>query len=135
MMNIFVLEDKLKFVLCVIVDIFWKSISVDFIDIEVLYWIVVMEGLKVYYKKNVDEENKYGFFLVYKMFCGKIVDIIKEIKLVYFYFRVLASMLLELVNNNIYFVEYLFCLMDIKFEVDYLDWVVEMLFFFVFGCF
>lgn len=104
-----------------IVDIFWKSISVDFIDIEVFYWIVVIEGFKVYYKKNVDEENKYGFFLVYKMFCVKIVDIIIEIKFVYFYLWVLVSMLLEFVNNNIYFVEYLFCLIDIKFGVEYLD--------------
>lgn len=133
-MNIPAPEDKLKSALRAIVDTSRKSTSVDFIDTEVLHRIVVTEGPKAYHKKNVDEENKYGFFLAYKMLCGKIADIIKEIKPAYPYPRALASMLLESANNNIYFAEHLPRLTDIKFEADYLDRVVEMLFSFAFGC-
>jgi len=132
-MNIPAPEDKLKSALRAIVDTSRKSTSVDFIDTEILHRIVVTEGPKAYHKKNVDEENKYGFFLAYKMLCAKVADIIKEIKPDYPYPRALGSMLLESANNNIYFAEHLPRLTDIKFESDYLDRVVDMLCSFAFG--
>ena len=68
--------DRLRAALRAIVDTSQRSTSAEFIDTEVLHRIVVTEGPKAYHKKNVDEENQYGFFLSYKMLCGKIAEII-----------------------------------------------------------
>lgn len=133
-MNISEPDEKLKSALRAVVDTSKRSTSVDFIDTEVLHRIVVTEGPKAYHKKNVDEENKYGFFLAYKMLCGKIADIIIEIREDYPYPRALSSMLLESANNNIYFSEHLPRLTDIKFGENYLERVLEMLYDFAFSC-
>ncbi|MCB0585821.1 MAG: TetR/AcrR family transcriptional regulator [Phaeodactylibacter sp.] len=126
--------EKLKAAIRVIVDTSQRSTSVDYVDTEVLHRIVVTEGTKAYHKKNVDEENKEGFFLSYKALCGKLADIILEVKPGFSYSRSLASMLIETANNNIYFARHLPRLTDIRYKAGFLDEVVRMLYTFALGC-
>ena len=133
-MNIPGPEDRLKVAIQVIVDTSQRSTSVDYVNPGALHRIMVTEGTKAYHKKNIDEENKEGFFLSYKALCRKIADIILEIDPKFAYPRSLASTLLETANNNIYFAQHLPRLTDIRYEKGYLDKVVEMLFAFALGC-
>ena len=83
-------------------------------DEDVLHRIVVAEGTKAYHTKQVDEQNKQGFFLTYKALSLKIADIIREIDPSYPYPKALASTLLGMANDQIYFARHLPSLTDIK---------------------
>ncbi len=133
-MNLPTPSEKLKAAIRVVVDTSQRSTTIEYVDTEVLHRIVVTEGQKAYHKKNVDEENREGFFLSYKALCGKIADIILEVNPSFAYPRSLASMLLETANNNIYFAEHLPRLTDIRFREGFLEEVVDMLGVFAFGC-
>ncbi|MCB0559547.1 MAG: TetR/AcrR family transcriptional regulator [Lewinellaceae bacterium] len=133
-MNISEPKEQLENAIRVIVDTAQRSTSIDYVDTEALHRIMVTEGPKAYHKKNVDEENKEGFFLSYKALCGKIADIIMDVNPEFIYPRSLASTLLETANNNIYFAQHLPRLTDIRYEKGYLEEVVRMLFTFAMGC-
>ena len=133
-MNINDPKEQLEAAIRVIVDTTQRSTSIDYVDTEALHRIMVTEGPKAYHKKNVDEENKEGFFLSYKALCGKIADIIMDVNPEFIYPRSLASTLLETANNNIYFAQHLPRLTDIRYEKGYLEEVVRMLFTFAMGC-
>ena len=126
--------EKLKSAIRVIVDTSQRSASVDYVDTEALHRIMVTEGTKAYHKKNVDEENKEGFFLSYKALCSKLADIILEANPHFSYPRSLASTLLETANNNIYFAQHLPRLTDIRHEPGFQEEVARMLTAFALGC-
>ena len=133
-MNINDPKEQLEAAIRVIVDTTQRSTSIDYVDTEALHRIMVTEGPKAYHKKNVDEENKEGFFLSYKALCGKIADIIMDVNPEFTYPRSLATTLLEAANNNIYFAQHLPRLTDIRYEKGHLDEVARMLFSFAKGC-
>lgn len=131
-MNIKNPEERLKLIIGTIVDSTKRNASVDFIDEDVLHRIVVAEGSKAYHNKEVDAQNREGFFLSYKTLSQKIVEVVKEINPAFPYPRALASNLLEMANNHIYFAEHLPRLTDINKEHDILKQVEELLQFFAF---
>jgi len=75
----------------------------DFIDQKSLNDIVVSESSKSYLTKDVDEENKEGFFLAFKTPCHRLTDIIKEINPKYKYPHSLASSVVEGIFSQKYF--------------------------------
>lgn len=127
-------KDKLRAALKAIVDISKRNTPADYMDTEVLHRIVVTEGAKAYHQKNVDEENKYGFFLAYKKLCKKLADILLEVKPGYAYPKALSSMLLETANNNLYFAEHLPRLTDIKHAKGHKQEILQLLWGFTMGC-
>lgn len=132
-MNIKDPKRKLEIVISSIVATARRNTSIDFVDEDVLHRIVVAESTKAYHTKQVDKENKYGFFLTYKSLNKKIADIISEIQPDYPYPRALAVTLLEMANNHIYFAQHLPSLTDITLADDDLSEVEELLADFAFG--
>ena len=65
------------------------------INEEILNRIIVGEFTKTLMTKEVDHENKEGFFLVYKRVINRIIDIIKEVNPDYPYAKSLASNIVE----------------------------------------
>ena len=65
------------------------------INEEILSRIIVEEFTKTLMTKEVDNENKEGFFLVYKRVINRIIDIIKEVNPEYPYAKSLASNIVE----------------------------------------
>lgn len=57
--------------------------------------IVINEYSKSYLTKEVDEENKEGYFVVYKRLVSRLRDMIKEVNPAYVYPSSLASTILE----------------------------------------
>lgn len=111
------LEDprlKLQKILSVIVESSKANPLIEHIDERVLHRIVVAESSKVYHTKDVDKENKEGYFHNYKALCATIAMVILEINPDFPYARTLASTLLEMANDNIYFAEHLPSLTDIR---------------------
>ena len=99
----------------------------DFIDEDVLHRIVVVEGTKAYHSKEVDELNKDGFFKSYKTLCAKLADLILEVNPAFPYPRALATNILEMANNNMYFAHHLPRLTDIKAGENTREQVVNLL--------
>jgi len=132
-MNIADPKRKLRIVISSIVATSRRNTSIDFVDEDVLHRIVVAEATKAYHTKQIDRENKSGFFLTYKTLNKTIADIIKEINPQYRYPRALAVTLLEMANNHIYFAQHLPSLTDISLEDDDLSEVEELLNDFAFG--
>lgn len=57
--------------------------------------IIIAEFTKTLLTKEIDEENKIGFFLVYKRVINRIIDMIIEVNLEYGFAKSLASSIVE----------------------------------------
>ncbi len=86
------------------------------IDEAALHRIVISESSKVYLTKEVDADNKDGFFLEYKRLCRHLADIVLEANPNYPYPNALVSTILEASHQQVYFAEHLPSLTDIKKE-------------------
>jgi AcrR family transcriptional regulator len=121
---------RLEGAISCIVDTAKRNTTIAFIDEDVLHRIVVAEGTKAYHNKAVDAQNREGFFSSYKSLCKKVSEIIIENAPSFPYPRAMASNLLEMANNHIYFAEHLPRLTEVKVSGDVLKQVEELLLFF-----
>lgn len=69
--------------------------ATDYIDESVLNRIIIVEFTKTFLTKEVDEENKEGFFLIYKRVINRIVEMINEVNPDFPYSKSLASSIVE----------------------------------------
>ena len=118
---------KLKIILDNFVDATRENPSVDFVNEYKLHKIIISESSKAYHTKNVDSENKSGFFLSYKALIQKVADVILEIDHEFPYPHSFASNLFEMANNQIFFAEHLPRLTDVKIKKDNYDEVRKLL--------
>lgn len=65
------------------------------VDESILNKIIISEFIKTLLTKEVDEENKEGFFLIYKRIINRVVEIINEVNPNYPYAKSLASSIIE----------------------------------------
>jgi len=126
-------EQKLRIALSSIVESSKADPAVEYIDENILFRIVLAEGPKTYHTKWVDEENKKGFFAVYKALAADLAAIILEIQPEFEYPKSLASTLLEMANFHIYAAKHLPSLTEVRTHNEDLAHVKKMLDFFAFG--
>ncbi|PHN08087.1 TetR family transcriptional regulator [Flavilitoribacter nigricans DSM 23189 = NBRC 102662] len=131
-MNISDPEQKLRIAIQSLVEASMENPAVDFVNESVLHRVVIDEGTKVYRTKQVDEENKDGFFIKYKALVKKVADLILEVNPKFPYPFALASTLFEMANDHVYFAQHLPQLTDIKINGENLSEVREMIDFMVF---
>lgn len=131
-MNISDPEQKLRIAIQSLVEASMENPAVDFVNESVLHRVVIDEGIKVYRTKQVDEENKDGFFIKYKALVKKVGDLILEVNAEFPYPNALASTLFEMANDHVYFAQHLPQLTDIKIEGDDFSEVRKMIDFLVF---
>lgn len=85
--------------LCKAITIVTEKIEDDdttaHINESVLNRIIISEFTKTFLTKEVDEENREGFFLIYKRIIGRIVTIVKEVNKDYKYPESLVSTIIE----------------------------------------
>lgn len=67
----------------------------EHIDESILYKIIISEFTKTLHTKEVDEENKEGFFFVYKRVINHIAEMIQEVNPDYAFPKSLASSIVE----------------------------------------
>jgi AcrR family transcriptional regulator len=83
-----------------------------------LQQIVITESDKTYLTKNVDDDNKEGFFKGYKSLCETIASYITEINPNYSYPHSLVSTCMEASHQQIFFALHLPRLSNIKGQED-----------------
>lgn len=126
-MNITDPNRKLDLIIDNFVDATRENPSVEFVNEKILHRIIIAESAKSYHTKNIDEENKQGFYASYKSLIQKVADVILEIDKKFPYPHSFASTLFEMANNEIYFAEHLPKLTDIKVKNEDYSEVVKLL--------
>lgn len=87
--------EKLKRAITIITEKIQDDSTTLHINEAVLNKIIIAEFTKTLLTKEVDEENKEGFFLVYKRVINQMIDIIQEVNPDYNYAKSLASSIVE----------------------------------------
>jgi hypothetical protein len=105
----------------------------EHIDKDALQRIVVAESAKAYLNKEVDENNKEGFFFSYKRICKRIADIIREINPDYEYPSSLVSTISESAHYQKFFAQHLPSLTNLGKGTDFsekklLDFLTDLAF-------
>ena len=107
--------------------------SIDYVNESVLHRLIISEGTKAYHTKQVDKENRDGFFLNYKKLSEKVADIVTKVNANFLYPHTLASNLFEMANNHTYFALHLPRLTDVAVKGDNYGEVEKMLKYFAFS--
>lgn len=81
--------------------------AIEHIDERLLHRVVLAEASKVYHTKEVDTENKAGYFLEMKHLCQHLAQVVREISPEYPYPNALMSTMMEAAQHQLYFAEHL----------------------------
>lgn len=127
MQNIEDAEERLRRAIKAVVSASRRNLSVEYVDEDILHRIVVVEGTKAYHSKDVDAQNKEGFFIAYKALSAKLAELILAVNPAFSYPKALATNMLEMAGNHIYFAEHLPRLTDVKSGPNLADDVVRLL--------
>lgn len=106
-------EEKLINGIKVITQEVTEDNNFSFIDEVALNKIIVAESSKAYHTKDVDEENKKGFYLTYKRVVGRLSDMVLEANPNFEFPHMLVSTIIEGVFHQRYFAQHLPSLTDI----------------------
>jgi AcrR family transcriptional regulator len=87
--------EKLKKAITIVTEKVNDDSETTHINEAVLNRIIVQEFTKTLLTKEVDEENKEGFFIVYKRIINRIIEIIIEVNPNYLFAKSLASSIVE----------------------------------------
>ena len=82
------------------------------LPLNILNKIVISESSKAYFSKEVDEENKAGFFLSFKRVARLLAGFISEIDADYLYAHTLVATCMEGILHQQYFAKHLPSLSD-----------------------
>ena len=86
--------------------------EINELSLSQLSRVVMNESSKAYLTKEVDAENKEGYFSSYKSFCSAMSRIVQEMAPDYAYPRTLVSTLVEGAHHERFFAEHLPSLTD-----------------------
>lgn len=87
--------EKLKKAILIVTEKVNDDSATAHINEAILNKIIVQEFTKTLLTKEVDEENKEGFFIVYKRIINRIIEIINEVNPDYAFAKSLASSIVE----------------------------------------
>lgn len=88
-------KEKLKKAITIVTEKITDDTNTEHINESILNKIIIAEFTKTIQTKEVDQENKEGFFLIYKSVINRIVSIVNECNPEYPYARSLASTIVE----------------------------------------
>ena len=87
--------DKLKKAITIVSEKIEDDNKTEHINEAILNNIIIAEYTKTFHTKEVDQENKEGFFLVYKRVINRIIEMIQEVNTEYPFAKSLASSIVE----------------------------------------
>ena len=87
--------EKLKKAIAIVTEKVEDDSNTLHINESILNKIIIQEFTKILLTKEVDEENKEGFFIVYKRIINRIIEFITEVNPNYTFAKSLASSIVE----------------------------------------
>lgn len=88
-------KEKLKKAIIIVTEKVTDDRSTAHINEAILNKIIIAEFTKTLHTKEVDQENKEGFFLIYKRVISRIVAIVNELNPEYLFSKSLISSVVE----------------------------------------
>jgi AcrR family transcriptional regulator len=93
--NILDKNEKLKKAIAIVTEKLTDDSATEHINEAVLNKIIIAEFAKTLHTKEVDQENKEGFFLIYKRVINRVVLIVNEVNPEYPFAKSLISTIVE----------------------------------------
>lgn len=126
-------REQLRLAIHTIVHTTRPNPAIDFVDEDILHRVVIAEGDKAYHTKEVDQENKQGFFVTYKSLVRSLGEIVLRIRPDYPYPKALATTLLEMTQDHLYYAKHLPSLTEVTVPNSDLTEMEDLLQHFAFG--
>ncbi|TPV33438.1 TetR/AcrR family transcriptional regulator [Paucihalobacter ruber] len=121
-------KHKLRTALNIISDDIVEDNGFEHINECYLQQIIINESSKSYLTKEVDAENKEGYFLVYKRVVRRISEMIKEVNPNYIYPASLASTAVESVLHQNFLRNHFLSITDCNKTTHPRDFVIDLVF-------
>jgi len=106
--------EKLKKSISILIQSFNNGNQDSMIDEVVLRKIIFTESVKAYHTKDVDRENKKGYFKTFKQVVHRVSEIVLEINPLFEFPHMLISTVIEGAHQQMYFAEHLPSLTDVE---------------------
>jgi AcrR family transcriptional regulator len=124
--NITDATEKLAKAIAIVSEKIEDDDATEHINESVLNKIIISEFTKTLYTKEVDEENKIGFFQIYKRVINRIVAIVLEVNPTYPFAKSLISTVIEGALHQHFIKDHLKSITDCNDEVSPSDFYVDM---------
>ncbi|MES2836403.1 MAG: TetR/AcrR family transcriptional regulator [Bacteroidota bacterium] len=126
-------KEKLKIIIDIVTRKHKDNIY-TYLNEEVLHAVIVAESPKSYLTKEVDSDNKYGFFVQYKRVNKIIADLILEINPKYKYANSLSVTIIETSQEQEFFQNHLPSLCSISDNKKNKEELKDFIIHFAFAC-
>jgi AcrR family transcriptional regulator len=117
---------KLDTAIAIVTEKIEDDESTAHINESVLNKIIIAEFSKTMHTKEVDEENKHGFFLIYKRVITRIVSIVNEVSPEYKFAKSLISTVVEGALHQHFIKDHLKTITDCNDTVSPSDFYIDM---------
>jgi AcrR family transcriptional regulator len=93
--NILDPKEKLRKAITIVTEKITDDQSTLYVNESILNKIIISEFTKTFHTKEIDQENKEGFFLIYKRVINRIVAIVNEVNPAYPFSKSLISTIVQ----------------------------------------
>jgi len=119
-------KEKLRKAITIITEKVVDDSSTEHINEAILNKIIIAEFTKTLHTKEVDQENKEGFFLIYKRVINRIVSIVNEVNPSYPYAKSLVSTIVEGSLHQHFLTEHLTTITDCNSSVTITEFYLNL---------
>jgi AcrR family transcriptional regulator len=119
--------EKLKKAITIVTEKIEDDEATQHINESILNKIIISEFTKTLHTKEVDEENKIGFFLIYKRVINRIIALITEVNPDYPFAKSLASNIIEGALHQQFLREHLTTITNCNKEVSPTDFYIHLI--------
>jgi AcrR family transcriptional regulator len=126
--NILDLEEKLKIAIKSVSEKINDDDATPHINESLLFKIMIVEFSKTLLTNQIDEENKEGYFLVFKRVIYRLAEIIEELNPNYQYAKSLASTVVQGVLSQYFMSEHLKTITNCNETITPSDFYIDLVF-------
>ncbi|OAZ03003.1 TetR/AcrR family transcriptional regulator [Flavobacterium succinicans] len=119
--------DKLVKAIQIVTEKVEDDTTTTHINESILNKIIIQEFTKTLHTKDVDEENKEGFFLIYKRVINRIVQMVAEVNPNYPFAKSLISSIMEGASHQHFLMNHLKTITDCNSETSPSDFYTHLI--------
>lgn len=119
--------EKLQKAITVVTEKIEDDFDTDYINESVLNTIIIQEFTKSLHTKEVDDENKQGYFLIYKRLINRIIQMVIDVNPQYPYSKSLVSSIVEGSLHQHFLMSHLTTITNCNSEVKPTDFYLNLI--------